>query len=81
MQLQIITPEKTLFAGDAAMVTVPGTDGEFGVLPGHSHVISTLEKGEVVIDFEGSEQKRIAIASGVAEVTPEKVVLLVQIPT
>lgn len=78
MHLQIITPEKTLFSDEAAMVTVPGTEGEFGVLPGHSHVISTLQKGEIVIDMENGGQKRIAVESGVAEVTPQKVVLLIE---
>ncbi len=78
MELKIITPEKVLFAGDASMVTVPGADGEFGVLPGHSPVISTLRPGEIVIDLEGGEQKRIPVEGGVAEVTPERVTLLIE---
>lgn len=77
MNVQIITPEKILLEGQATMVTVPGADGEFGVLAGHSHVISTLRPGEIVVDLD-SGQKRIAVESGVAEVTPEGVTLLVE---
>lgn len=78
MHLQIITPEKTLFSGEAAMVTVPGAEGEFGVLPNHAPLVSTLRAGEIVIDLADKSQKRIAVESGVAEVTPEKVTLLVE---
>lgn len=77
MKLQIITPEKVLFSGQATMVTAPGTEGDFGVLPGHMPFISTLREGEIVIDAEGKEQ-RIAIASGVAEITAEQCTFLIE---
>jgi len=78
MELKIITPEKILFSGPIAMVTAPGADGEFGVLPGHMRLISTLIPGEVVVDLPDKTQQRIAIQSGVAEVTPESCVLLIE---
>ncbi len=80
MQLQIITPEKVLFSGSIAMVTAPGTEGEFGVLPGHAPFISTLKNGEIVVNPENGGEQRIAIASGVAEVTPERCTLLIEQP-
>jgi len=78
MELQIITPERILFSGPVAMVTAPGADGEFGVLPGHMRLISTLLAGEVVVDLPDKTQQRITIQSGVAEVTPESCTLLVE---
>jgi F-type H+-transporting ATPase subunit epsilon len=78
MNLQIITPEKILFSGPITMVTAPGTEGEFGVLPGHAPLISTLKAGEIVVTPESGSEQRIAIESGVAEVMPERCTLLIE---
>ncbi len=76
--LQIITPEKILFSGEVEMVTAPGSEGEFGVLKGHAPFISTLKSGEIVAQLENGREERFAVESGVAEVTPERCVLLVE---
>jgi len=76
MQVKLITPEKTLFDGVAEMVTVPGTLGEFGVLPGHMPFISTLKPGVITIELEDHEKQRLAVLSGIAEVTPEHCIIL-----
>ena len=76
MRLQIITPEKTLIDADAQMVTIPGTEGDFGVLAGHAPFISTIREGIIAVDFENGEKKEFPITSGIAEVTPEKCVVL-----
>jgi F-type H+-transporting ATPase subunit epsilon len=78
MNLQIITPEKILYSGEAVMVTAPGTEGEFGVLAGHAPFISTLKAGEIVVTLAGGKEERMAIESGVAEVTPEHCTLLIE---
>jgi len=78
MELQIITPEKIIFSGPITMVTVPGVEGDFGVLAGHAPFISTLKAGEVVVNLENGKEERIAIESGVAEVTPERCTLLIE---
>lgn len=78
MLLNIITPEKILFSGDVAMVTAPGTEGDFGVLSGHAPFISTLKAGEIVVTNESGKEERIAIDGGVAEVTPERCTLLIE---
>lgn len=72
--LSIISPERELFSGEAASVVAPGTQGEFGVLPGHMPFISTLKAG--VITVEGEKPMRIAITDGLAEVTPERCIIL-----
>lgn len=79
MQVKLITPEKIFFSGDAVQVDAPGTEGVFGVLPGHAPFISTLKAGLVNIELAGSEHKRFVVLSGIAEVTPESVTLLVEV--
>jgi ATP synthase F1 subcomplex epsilon subunit len=49
IHLDILTPEKTVFSDSIETVTAPGSLGEFGVLPGHAALVTTLETGEVVI--------------------------------
>ncbi len=79
MQVQFITPEKIFFSGEATQITVPGTEGEFGVLDGHAPFISTLKPGIIRIDMGGGEQKRVAVLSGIAEVVPERMTILAEV--
>jgi F-type H+-transporting ATPase subunit epsilon len=78
MKLDIITPEKILFSAEATMVVVPGTLGDFGVLPGHSPFISTIRPGVIVIDTVEGIQRRIAITGGIAEANPEGCTILAE---
>ena len=58
------------------MVVVPGTEGNFGVLPGHAPLISTIRPGTIDI-YEGNAiAERIFVAGGIAEVTPERCTVL-----
>ncbi len=77
MQVQLITPDKTLFSGEAQMVVAPGVEGDFGVLEGHAPFISSLREGVVTIDTGSGDPQTIAITGGFAEVTPERCTLLV----
>ncbi len=78
LQFELVSPEKLLLSEAVAMVVVPGGEGNFGVLPGHSLLISTVRPG--VIDVYGDEQTRISerifVAGGFAEVTPERCTVL-----
>jgi len=58
------------------MVVVPGTEGNFGVLPGHSPLISTIRPGTIDIYQGGAVSERIFIVGGLAEVTPERCTVL-----
>ena len=78
MLLNIITPEKTLFSAEADMVVVPGTEGDFGVLPGHAPFISTIRPGVIVIDTKDGKQRKIAVIDGIAEVVPERCTILAE---
>ena len=71
VQFELVTPEKLLVSQPVDMVVVPGTEGNFGVLPGHAPLISTIRPGTIDI-YEGRTiTMRIFVASGIAEVTPE----------
>ena len=50
MQLEIVSPEKTIFSGEAKSVHLPGSEGYFQVLNNHAPIVSTLKKGEILID-------------------------------
>ena len=78
LQFELVSPEKLLLSEAVAMVVVPGGEGNFGVLPGHALLISTVRPG--VIDVYGDEPnqvtERIFVAGGFAEVTPERCTVL-----
>lgn len=60
MQLEIVTPEATLFKGEVTSVAVPGVDGEFQMLDNHAPIVSLLGKGNVKIYGEVSLEKEVA---------------------
>lgn len=81
MQFQLITPEKVLFSGDITEVTVPGTDGEFGVLEGHAPTISTLKPGVVTFHTSSGQTHKVAVQGGVAEAIPDRCSVLAEVAT
>ena len=78
VKFELVSPEKLLLSEDVAMVVVPGGEGNFGVLPGHALLISTVRPG--VIDVYGQDQRavtqRLFVSGGFAEVTPERCTVL-----
>jgi F-type H+-transporting ATPase subunit epsilon len=75
---ELVSPEKLLLSEQVAMVVVPGSEGNFGVLPGHSLLISTVRPGVIDV-YEGSTStisERIFVSGGFAEVTPERCTVL-----
>jgi F-type H+-transporting ATPase subunit epsilon len=73
---ELVTPERLLVSEPVEMVVVPGTEGNFGVLPGHAPLISTIRPGMIEI-YEGQTvTRRIFVVSGIAEVTPERCTVL-----
>src|SRR5919205_2922212 len=76
VQFELVTPEQLLVSRDVDMVVVPGTEGNFGVLPGHAPLISSIRPGTIDV-YEGqSVTRRIFVVSGIAEVTPERCTVL-----
>ena len=76
MKLEIITPEKKLFEGTIQSITVPGSKGSFTVLHNHAPIISTLDKGEVIIATENNYDEIIDIEGGVIDVQRNKIIVL-----
>ena len=71
VQFELVTPERLVLSEMVEMVVVPGTEGNFGVLPGHAPLISSVRPGMIEI-YEGQRVTRqIFVVSGIAEVTPE----------
>ncbi len=74
--LEIISPEKLLLARDVDMVVVPGTEGDLGVLPGHSKLISSLRGGLVDLYEGGKITDRFFVSGGFVEITEARVSVL-----
>jgi F-type H+-transporting ATPase subunit epsilon len=75
IQLEIVSPERRAYADEVDMVVVPGEDGELGILPHHTRLISALGTGELRIKKGGIEQI-LFISGGFVEVRPDKVVVM-----
>jgi F-type H+-transporting ATPase subunit epsilon len=76
VQFELVTPERLILSEAVEMVVVPGTEGNFGVLPGHALLISTIRPGTIEV-YEGRRvTHRIFVAGGFAEVTPERCTVL-----
>ncbi len=76
-QLTIVTPQGEAYRGEAERVVLPGSEGDFGVLPDHERFLTPLRVGEVEIK-SGGETLYAAIADGFAEVQGEQVAVLVE---
>jgi F-type H+-transporting ATPase subunit epsilon len=77
LMLEIVTPEKMAFSGNVEDVTIPGTEGEFGVLRGHEALLSSIEIGELNFTKDG-KKSYYAVNTGYAEVTSNKVTILIE---
>ncbi len=77
MHLEIITPDKKIFAGEVTSVSVPGKSGRFDMLNNHAPIISTLLNGKVKVkDKEGV--KTFDVKGGVVEMLNNKVIILAE---
>ncbi|HPY67956.1 MAG TPA: ATP synthase F1 subunit epsilon [Bacteroidales bacterium] len=76
MKIEIITPDRKVYEGDIKSIRVPGKKGSFQVLKDHAPIISTLEKGPVIIIDQENNELKYEIAEGVIEVKQNKIILL-----
>lgn len=75
MQVDILTPDATLYSGEAKIVTLPGVNGSFQIMNMHAPLISALSTGKVVVD-NGSEKHEFDVKGGIVEVLDNKIVIL-----
>ena len=77
MKLEIVTPNGLIYEGEAKMVTLPGKEGEFGVLPDHAALVSLLETGVITVETAEGNEIIIAINRGYVKVDENKVSCIV----
>ena len=77
LMLEIVTPEKMTFSGKVEEVTIPGAEGEFGVLRGHEPFLSSVDIGELNF-IKDSKKTHYSVNTGYAEVTANKVTILIE---
>lgn len=75
LRLEIVTPEAKTYSDDVDSVVIPSTEGELGVFPLHTPIITQLEPGELRV-FKGGTELRLAVGEGFVEITSEKVAVL-----
>ena len=75
IHVDIVALDHKLVSEDVDMVTLPGIDGQMGILPGHAALLSLLDEGEIVLHKQGDKQY-FAVHGGVVEVRPDKVTIL-----
>lgn len=78
MNLEIVTPDKELYSGEASLVQLPGIDGLFEILNNHAPLISALKKGQVKVVDGQDETKFFEVRGGVVEVLNNKVLVLAE---
>lgn len=77
LQFDLVAPERRVFTGEVDMVVVPGSEGDFGVLPGHAPFMATIRTGAISV-HDGSQVRRTFIHGGFAEVTPAGLTILAE---
>lgn len=78
MKIEIITPDRKIYEGEIKSVRVPGKKGSFQVLKDHAPIISTLEKGPVIIVDQSNNETVFEIDGGVVEVKTNRIILLAE---
>ena len=76
IHLDVVTPERKVFEAEVDRVEVPGLDGELGILPGHTELISQLKPAGLLTYYIDEQKGQMAISDGFVEVSPDRVVVL-----
>ena len=80
ISFDLVSPEQLLFNDEAGMIIVPGKDGDIGVLPGHSKLLSSLRPGRVMVYGEDKNLlKSFFVTGGFVEINPEKCIVLAEV--
>jgi F-type H+-transporting ATPase subunit epsilon len=72
LKLEIVTPQATVFSDDVEMVTLPGVEGQMGILPQHVRLMTQLVPGEMIVRKSGQD-RFLAVGEGLIEVTGDRV--------
>jgi F-type H+-transporting ATPase subunit epsilon len=75
LRLEIVTPDGIAYSEDVEMVTLPGVEGEMGILPQHIGLMTQMEPGEMIV-LRGGRELFLAVGEGLVEVTAQRVAIL-----
>ncbi len=78
IRLEVVTPEKIVVSEDAQIVMSPGSEGEFGVLDGHTPFLTTLKTGMIRYKDAAGAEKVVFVSGGFAEALPDRVTVLAE---
>lgn len=78
MMIEIVTPERVVYSGEATMVIARGVEGELGILPNHTPLVTPLKIAPVRIKQEGDKETIIAVSGGFMEVRGQTVTILAE---
>ena len=78
IKIQIVTPDKVVIDDNASIVMAPGSDGEFGVLNGHTPFLTALQVGTIHYRDESNKERYVFVNGGFAEALPDKVTILAE---
>ena len=79
ISFDLVSPEQLVFNDKVGMIIIPGKEGDIGVLPGHSKLLSSLRPGRVMVYGEGKQLlKSFFVSGGFVEINPEKCILLAE---
>lgn len=78
MTVEVVTPERVVYSGDAKMVIARGVEGDLGILPNHMPLVTPLKVAPVRIQMEGGKETKIAVSGGFMEVRGDKVTILAE---
>ena len=76
IHLEVVTPERKVFEASVDRVEIPGLDGELGILPGHTELVSQLKPAGLLTYHIGEERGQMSVSDGFVEVTANRVVVL-----
>ena len=76
IHLEVVTPERQVLEAEVDSVELPGLDGELGILPGHTELVSQLKPAGLLTYHVGDVTNEMSISDGFVEVTPDRVVVL-----
>lgn len=78
MRIEIVSPEKQLYAGEVSMAQFPGTEGSFQVLNNHAAMIATICAGTIRVRNESGAEESIEVKGGIVEVQKNKILVLAE---
>ena len=78
IRLEVVTPEKLVVSEDAQIVMSPGSEGEFGVLDGHTPFLTTLKTGMIRYKDASGAERAVFVSGGFAEALPDRVTILAE---